>query len=216
MDQMKCNNWEYEDHPDAATVTSRCSDLLAHLYDDPSSFNAFGYCTKVGHKYIFRGVAPKACKYLAGNYRGTMGCLKNYEVSAGKDSRVGYPSLVVAVSMASFETRLASSFAAYEKLLQNPTVEKNPPLQLVHFLTMVSDFLVLFLSIHPYANGNGHMARLGVLVLLRRYNFWPKNWPLDERPNYVSHIVEYRNGNKKPLIEFLLKCVGPQALPVAN
>lgn len=211
MAQLKCSSWDYEHHPKSVKfVTDRCEILLKYLYDDSNFFDQFGYSTLAAHKFMFRAMTPKKCRYLAGNYRGTIGCLKEYDVNAGGDSRVGYPAIMVTVSMKIFEERLVKSIASYQILMESKMAQENPALKLVHFATMLSDFLVSFLSIHPYANGNGHMARLGVWVLLCRFGFWPKSWPLEQRPTYVQQITAYRNGDTKPLIKFMLQCIGPQ------
>lgn len=70
----------------------------------------------------------------------------------------------------------------------------------------------IVLRVHPYANGNGHAARFIVWAILGRYGFWPRSWawPLDPRPSdppYSRIIFEYRNGNRQPLEEFVLRSV---------
>jgi fido (protein-threonine AMPylation protein) len=59
--------------------------------------------------------------------------------------------------------------------------------------------LELFLRIHPYANGNGHMARAIVIALLARYNYRVRNWTVDPRPDYpvpyVRMILAQRSGD---------------------
>jgi hypothetical protein len=62
--------------------------------------------------------------------------------------------------------------------------------------------------IHPYANGNGHMARFASWAIVGRYGFWPNpnRWPVEPRPcePYVELIKQFRDGNRAPLEHFML------------
>jgi Fic family protein len=67
-------------------------------------------------------------------------------------------------------------------------------------------FLVLFLTMHPYVNGNGHIGRFIVWAILSKYGYSPTHWPLDCSPPYHRLLSLYRNGNRKPLEDYVYSC----------
>jgi len=65
-----------------------------------------------------------------------------------------------------------------------------------------------FLTIHPYANGNGHTGRFLVWLVLGRFGYWPKKWHLHPRPNlpgydYSKAIADARSGSPEALEEMI-------------
>jgi hypothetical protein len=49
-----------------------------------------------------------------------------------------------------------------------------------------------------------------VWAILGRYGYWPERFRLDPRPDHPSYtqaILDYRNGNKDPLENYLLSCI---------
>lgn len=159
---------------------------------------------------MFYGMMPEKCSYLAGNYRGSkFPCLVNYNVKVGMDPKVGVTASMVPLFMAGFENGLSDALTKFEeKFNQQPSPSaQQKAVLLAQFVGILSAFLVNFLTIHPYANGNGHMARLLVWVLLGRFGYWPVDWPLDSSPPYHVALTQYRNGTKTPLEQFLLKCI---------
>ncbi len=69
---------------------------------------------------------------------------------------------------------------------------------------------VYFLEIHPYADGNGHMARMMLIVILARFDIFLARWPIDPRPPdppYSDLIARYRNGDRTGLELFILNCI---------
>ncbi|PIG29381.1 Fic/DOC family protein [Janthinobacterium sp. 35] len=201
----KLPSWEYEEHPHGHKVEERCSALLVSMHKDISKFERFGVRTLRGHRYVFRGVTPKDYHYFAGNYRGTRHALREYNVVAGGDKRTGFPALVVPFYMETFDALLTEALKKFDDRM----AQGLEPLEdfLVVYVSILADFLVWFLGIHPYVNGNGHMSRLLIWALLGKIGAWPVSWSVHARPNYVDAIVEYRNGNKDPLEEFILKSI---------
>lgn len=143
---------------------------------------------------------------MAGNYRGApyLG-LKNYEVIIAGNP--GMPALVVAAEMTRFEADMKLAVENFDLAFQKAKADGKEAIVTYQFAIIAANFLVRFLEIHPYANGNGHMGRLIVWVLLGRFGFWPKAWPLDERPSYNDLIAQYRKKIKGPLEKFILQCV---------
>jgi hypothetical protein len=69
-----------------------------------------------------------------------------------------------------------------------------------------------FLCVHPYANGNGHAARLALIAILGRCGFWTTRFPIEPRPPdppYGEAIVAYRNGDPLPLELYILALFTP-------
>lgn len=207
MSHPECRDWDYERHPEKTLVLNRSAKLLVALRSSTEKFDRFNYSTLVGHKYLFRATTPGNCRYFAGNYRGSnFPCLKEYEVGVGADKRVGYPALLVSTYMKRFEAQVSDLTVKLREAAKSP--DKYPPAVILGKLVIfLADQLVFFLSIHPYANGNGHMGRLFIWVMLGRFGFWPKSWPLHESPGYHNFISQHRDGNKKPLEHFILKCI---------
>jgi Fic family protein len=79
--------------------------------------------------------------------------------------------------------------------------------KLHYVVALASRAFVEFLTVHPYANGNGHAARLIVWSILGRYGYWPDRWTVEPRPDppYLELIVLYRNGNALPLESHILQ-----------
>lgn len=203
-----CKNWDYATHPSRADVSDRCAWLWQRATTSPRTFDRFGYDTRKGHALIFRGLAPDDCQCIVGNYRGTSGCaaLTASHVGVGADPRVGVPPQWVALSIKVFEQRCDEVCSAFQANTEAP--ER----RLVAFATLLAELLTTFLGVHPYANGNGHAARLLVCVLMTRHGFQPKTWPIDDRPPYGPALSAHRDGNPKPLITLILRAMRGQKL----
>lgn len=72
---------------------------------------------------------------------------------------------------------------------------------------LAAKFLQLFLTLHPYVNGNGHIGRLIVWILLGRYEIWPKSWPLDISPPYSTMLMKHRDRDVAPLEDFIFRAI---------
>lgn len=88
-----------------------------------------------------------------------------------------------------------------------------PHERLVAAVALACQVFELVLRIHPYVNGNGHVARFVLLAILGRYGYWPRALTIDPRPGhpgYLAMIIAYRDGDPRPLEEFILRSiVGP-------
>ncbi|MCZ8227520.1 MAG: Fic family protein [Burkholderiaceae bacterium] len=79
---------------------------------------------------------------------------------------------------------------------------------LVRLIQILAATMVRFFTIHPYANGNGHMGRLLVWSALGLYNRLPVRWWLDRSPPEYGPLIDaHRAGNAKPLEKYLMKCI---------
>ena len=207
MQHEDCHNWDYETHPQASTVADACASFLADLRAEPTSKIAALTDTRPCHTEMFAAVVPTACAYVAGNYRGQdFDCLRDYRVRFGNNE--GTPPVGVPFAMDFFHKDLLAGLLD----LDNAALASDKPLQgaafLVRLVQLLAVSLTRFLTIHPYANGNGHMGRLIVWAALGKYNRLPMSWWLHGKPpGYGPLLTAHRGGNPKPLEKFLLKCI---------
>jgi Fic family protein len=85
---------------------------------------------------------------------------------------------------------------------------ENRRLAPVHKATQAIRFscrlFVQFLTIHPYVDGNGHVARYYLIALLARYGL-RMSWEIDPRPAgpYAALLSAYRDGDHQALERFI-------------
>ena len=84
---------------------------------------------------------------------------------------------------------------------------------LTHAIQFGCQIFQVFLRIHPYANGNGHMARYILWIVLARYGFKFQNFPVEPSPwppdPYVAAIKAHRDGHPEVLEKFVLDRLDP-------
>jgi hypothetical protein len=91
-----------------------------------------------------------------------------------------------------------------------PNALISPSAKLASMVQVAVGFFVYWLEIHPYANGNGHLARLVLITLLALFGVYLSRWPLHPRPAdppYSELISRYRKGDQNALIRFVLSCI---------
>jgi Fic family protein len=112
--------------------------------------------------------------------------------------------------MRRLRARIDELAAALDTASQLPDAHVSKTQKVMYIVAATCSIFVEFLRIHPHANGNGHIARFIVISFLGRYELWPRQWPLDERPPdppYSSLIKRYRDGRPDLLEQFVLKCI---------
>ena len=208
MHPSDCQWWEYKDHLNAHLVGTRCIALLTDLRRGRISLTSYKD-TRPHHRFIFSATVPIDCDYFAGHYRGEKyRCLEFLKVKIDGDTRVGVDPERVAFDISNFVTNiLTSGVSALDTAFALPNSRLSPEEKLNYLVVFCCRVLVEFLRIHPYANGNGHMGRLLVWLLLARYDYWPKRWPLDQSPPYSKLIFDYRNGDTDGLELFVFRCI---------
>jgi hypothetical protein len=84
------------------------------------------------------------------------------------------------------------------------------PTEKIHLVAkFAAKVFELFLRIHPYANGNGHIARALVLSIFGCFDIWPKKWPLHGRPPgpYGAALKASRRGQPELLVKYIVSCI---------
>jgi hypothetical protein len=164
--------------------------------------------TRTVHGPYFQGLTPAGFDHYAGHYRGeSLDCLDIYEVGVPGDSAVGWPAATVPTGMNEFRTGVLEALSVLDLLWKiNPNVI-GKALRLQRTVEVATALLVFFMEIHPYADGNGHMGRFLLLGIFARYGLFPAKFPLHPRPAppYVDLIPIYRQGNKIPLLQYVLQ-----------
>lgn len=203
--------WEYGDHPNHHLLPTRCTGLLIQLRTAQLCTEAISRDSRPAHATLFENMTPPACPYFAGNYRGSnFRCLKYVEVGVAADPRVGVKPDNVATALDNLSETLRTGFGALDAARNIPNARLPVEDKIYYVVTFASRVFVEFLRIHPYVNGNGHIARFLIWAVLGKYGYWPKKWPLNARPPdppYSEYIKQYRDGNPQLLETFVLKCL---------
>jgi len=77
-------------------------------------------------------------------------------------------------------------------------------------IRLTAALFVYFLEIHPFANGNGHMARFLLISVMAKFNIYPSKFSIHPRPPdpaYTACIKAYRAGNRALLERFVLDLI---------
>lgn len=203
-----CPAWEYDNHPDRGRLLRRTThSILTQLRTGELPTRELARDTRSAHGEMFADLAPPEAPYYAGHYRGEpFRCLRDYPVYIPSDRRVGSPPRLVPAQMELAAGQLDRALAALDTASDAPEIE--PATKVQYAVAVACRFMEALHRVHPYANGNGHMARLLVWAITGRYGYWPTGLSVEPRPqdpNYISLIERYRNGDWQPLEEYVLK-----------
>ncbi|MBX5279771.1 Fic family protein [Rhizobium sp. NLR10a] len=168
--------------------------------------------SRLVHSFMFNGLTPEHFDYFAGHYRGEeFRCLVTYEVGVPGDRRVGHPAATVPMEMNAFSLSIGKVIEQLDYHYGVPNAIFSPAHKLIRAIELAAAVFVYFLEIHPYANGNGHMARWILMCLLSRHGIYLNAsfdlHPRPAEPRYSQAIVQYRNNNKAPLHILLMECL---------
>lgn len=210
MHPANCPPWEYTQVPNATQmVADRCTKFLVSLRRGAVNYEALTRDTRSVHAKIFQGTTPAATPYCAGHYRGEkFRCLEFLRVMVPSDPRVGIPPERVASDISNLADHIIrAGYSAIASGHALPSSRLPDEEKLYHVVTFACRVLVEFLRIHPYANGNGHMGRFIVWLILAKFGYWPKRWPLHQSPPYHHLLKIYRDGDPTQLEGFVLQCL---------
>lgn len=205
-------NWNYETFPCSnVKVTARTIRLLKAIRaTNPEQKLVLSTDTRPVHKSLFSDLVPAGFEYFAGNYRGSDNrCLVDYEVGIRSDRNVGHTAATVPLEMESLAKEIKRIAAELDFVYSAPSSMVKPEIKLFRAVELISALFVYFLEIHPYANGNGHIARFLIISMLGRHNVYPNSkWNIHPRPDepaYSQAIIAHRNGDRAPLHILLLQ-----------
>jgi hypothetical protein len=199
-----CAEWRYEKHPDRRQhLTAMVRDLLLGLRTGGLETRAFAMDSRVVHERLFKALTPPGYEYYAGHYRGEpFRCLWRAQVHIKMDPRVGSPPEAVEPLLAGLASRVGLAMDALDADHSMPRADR---LNLLIALTAAT--FEYFLRVHPYLDGNGHVARFMVWCVLGRYGFWPVRFTVEPRPpdlGYSASLNRYRDGDHAPLHALLV------------
>ncbi len=190
-------NWEYANQTNHSFVISReTKKLLCRIRSNSRTIKDDCIDTRNVHKKMFKLLTPKGFPYYAGHYRGAADkrCLDDYSVGIPSDPLVGIHPKEVASAMSLLAKAISSAHRVFDEKFSDPINDKNKILsELVDF---TANLFVDFLTIHPYANGNGHMSRFVLWGIFGRYGYeFDNHFDIEPGPkdaDYYDSIFNHR------------------------
>lgn len=202
-----CPEWHYDAHRDrAAKLPAAEALVISRLRRGEYDGTRIGPDSRPVHRDLFAQLVDPMFAYFAGNYRGTPGyhCLERYEIGVQQDRRVGYRADGVLGAMALLGKHMQESIGFLDTLcaLSNADFPREDKLNSI--IIVAARYFQEFLTVHPYADGNGHIGRFLVWLLIGRYGLWPEKWTIEPRPAlapgaYGAAISAHRDGRPEDL-----------------
>lgn len=201
-----CLAFDYKKHKNYASLLLRCELQRKNVLADTALRDAYLTDTRPAHTFQFSDLTPPNQAYMAGNYRGSQyPCLERSVVSV--DGYFGSDPVDVEADMSDLHETLALAVGA----LQDQKDSASPKLTEVQYMdllvALIAHFYVWLLRIHPYEDGNGHMARLLGYVICLKSGRRPKAWPLHKRSPFGNMVTAYREGATDKMEEGVLKAI---------
>jgi fido (protein-threonine AMPylation protein) len=210
MNKIQMVEWEYKDHPLRNTeLPTKAAEILNKISEREISIASILSDSREIHLHLFKNLAPTDNPYYAGHYRGEdFENLKNYWVGVASDPRVGYAPSIVQDSMDLFADISRQTLVDLDSTNNHDLLELDQKICIT--VEKACDLFELFLRIHPYINGNGHIGRIMLWGVLQKYGYNPIRWTIDTRPfdpPYSDYIKKFRSGERTPLISFILSLI---------
>ena len=205
-----CPSWQYSAHPDCARLLPvAAARVLTGIQAGKYPVRNFARDTRPIHLDLFTGLTPRGFDYYAGNYRGSAHrCLKPYEVVIPSDPLVGAKAAVVESDINRLGASIVKAVERIEQALAMLPRPLTPPQRAIAVVKLASYAFVAFLTVHPYADGNGHTARALLWIVLMKFGYLPSEWTIDPRPaaiaDYSAMIAEHRRGKQDRLEQYIL------------
>jgi hypothetical protein len=202
-----CGEWQYESHPKRKAVLQRVSqEIFGEIKNSTVDAIKLVLNTRSYHARLFRELTPKNQLYLAGHYRGeSFRCLQARQARIAVNPLVGLAPDLVIKAMLQFAQTTSIDIKELDKYHLDTTT--TPPDRLLYTVQQACDMFAKFLLIHPYANGNGHIARILLMAVLFRYHYLLRDFPIEPRPSpnadYGAAIISHQLGDATPLQKFI-------------
>jgi Fic/DOC family len=205
----ECPNWEYKNDPHHTPILAKeAAKILIEIYDGTLSIRPAALDTRPSHKELFSRLVPPKREYLAGNYRGqNFKCLKYCPVMVIGNQRVGSPPEVVHLDLQEFGRHIRAAVKGLDAVMALPDARISRKEKLKYLVAASCSLFSEFLLIHPYVNGNGHIARIMLTWILARFGYFLTEFPIEPRPKepaYSDAIFRYQNGEFDPLENLVL------------
>ena len=180
------DEWEPEDCSDFLTnMPSMAAEALVDLLAaTPDERKAFLLDTRAQHENLYANFTSEQWAGCAGNYRGAdIDGVRDYDVylpfkvgDQVKDNILFATPETVELKMETF-AEAVEVYCSDAQSFSSPGEASN----------RAANLIVQFLSIHPFANGNGHITRLmfPVLISLTCFTIKP-NWTINPSPYDTS------------------------------
>jgi fido (protein-threonine AMPylation protein) len=211
-----CPEWDYETHPDCGRLLPLASaDVLRDIASGAHPVAKSVRDSRAIHRKLFAQLWPPGHAYYVGNFRGLerKKCLKDYDVRIPSDPLVGVPAAKVIEEITKLADEIAVMTEAVDAELRDAGANISAANRSISVVRLACDAFVRFLTVHPFANGNGHVARAILFILLRHFGFNPDRWTIEPRPrfpggpDYSDMIYKHRRGDVAPLEQFVLSCL---------
>jgi hypothetical protein len=207
-----CPDWEYSNFPGSVAALKQRGPIILRWIrsQSPDDRIRFVCDTRPTHSELFDGLTPRDTPYYAGHYRGEdYLCLRHSEVGIPINPKVGRPPELVLDDMQRLERLVWENIIKLDQVWSVPNIVIGKEAKLLRIVEVIAAIFCTFLLIHPYRNGNGHMARLIAIAIFSRYNLRAQKWTFNARPPdpYSEAIAQYQNGNRQPFVTYLLNCL---------
>jgi fido (protein-threonine AMPylation protein) len=210
MNKIHIVEWEYKDHVLRNTeLPAKATDILRKILDNQVTIENILSDSREIHRYLFENLTPTKALNYAGHYRGEdFENLKNYWVGIQDDPRVGYAPSIVNDAMVLFGSIANNTMKNLDSTNSHNLLEIDQKIYIT--VEQACELFEFFLRVHPYVNGNGHIARIILWGVLQKYGYNPIGWTIDTRPldpPFSNYIKQFREGKKIPLISFVLRLI---------
>jgi hypothetical protein len=206
-----CPRWDYENHRKRNCVLpGRVARIVWNLRSGKVDTLDLIQDSRPHHRYALGRLTPRGHRYYAGNYRGSgFACL---DIDVGPSGRPGVYSTAreVAHDLEMLMLNIGLAVDRLDKRFSADLSLADEAVLLKVLLVVASNIFADFLRVHPYLNGNGHVARLMVWALMGRYGYWPERFSVEPRPrvrDYVAMIEECRAGRPGRLAAYFESCL---------
>jgi hypothetical protein len=208
----ECPEWEYRNDPHyKAILAKEAATVLLSIHDGTLSIQQAAIDTRPSHQQLFSRLIHPQMDYLAGHYRGeNFKCLRYRPARIAGNPLVGSPPETVAIDLKEFVKHVRSAVKGLDAVVMLPNSQLSEKEKLKYLVAASCSVFCEFLLIHPYANGNGHIARTMLVWMLARYGYWIKQFPIEPRPKepeYSTAIMMHQSGKPEPLENLVLMAI---------